>query len=443
MSQNQDIFNKLEDIKKAAVKKGADQVKVCYAENQSAQVSVLDGEVERIQSPENSVYTIDVYLGDKQGSTTINSARPEVVIAGIDRAIFSASLKSDDPYAALLTQSELPASYATLDSVDSTIPTESELLDRAKAACNASLSGQSKIVTSSSAASWGKSASYILTSEGFNGFGERTVNSLYAMPKALQDGKVVSDYTADSQIYLSDMKTPDEIGQSAAEKTVRLMGAKEIQPYTGPVIFDPRISASLVAKFFSAMSGGAVLENKSFLRDMLNQKAASANLTIIDDPLVPRGMGSFAFDEYGVASQKRIFVDKGVPLSWIFGTYSVRKFNDTLGTQFETTGHSGRSPSVYVPGGQSTPAEMIANIKDGVYIYSLMNLQVDPFDGSFSSPASGFIIQDGKLSTAFEGAAIGGNLIDLFSDVEFANDLDRLKHQNIPTMLCNRPLTIR
>ncbi len=434
MKTSADIFNRLQDIHKMAKAKGADHVVATYSTAEQRKVSVSRDDIERIEQPENSVFEVAVYLGQKTGSVSINSARPEILEQCIDQAIFNAKMQPDDKFVQLLDPSELPKTYAKLDSVDPVAPSMEELVERAKTASVAALNGHSKIVHAEGAASWSKSAEYILSSNGFQAIEESTGHSTQASAVGLENGQQQLNYDYDAQVYGEDLKSSAEIGRIAAEKTVASLSPRSIQAQTAPIIFDPRVSGSLISHFVRAMSGAAVLRSESFLINKLDKQVFAPNISIIEDPLLPRGLGAYAFDAEGIAAQKHIFVENGHLKMWLFGSYSARKFNDHFGTNYKTTGHVGVNPYYYMSGGTQSPEDMIAEVQNGFYITNLMNLKVNAFDGTFTSPASGFWIENGKIAYPVEGASVGGNLLDVFARLEAANNVDRRGHIHIPTL---------
>ena len=68
-----------------------------------------------------------------------------------------------------------------------------------------------------------------------------------------------------------------------------------------PVLFDPRVSASLLGHLISAISGSAIARGASFLEDPEEELFASG-IRIADDPLRMRGLRSRAFDGEGLAT---------------------------------------------------------------------------------------------------------------------------------------------
>ena len=204
-----------------------------------------------------------------------------------------------------------------------------------------------------------------------------------------------------------------------------------------PVVFDPRIANSFLGHLISAISGPAVATGTSFLKDSLYQPIFSSNITIVDDPLMPRGLRSKPFDSEGLDNQKINFVEDGVLSSWLLDLASSRQLG------FQSTGRAARSTSsppspsptnLYLEPGPLSPAELMADIKNGFYVSSLMGMGVNGVTGDYSRGANGFWIENGKLSFPVSEITIAGNLIEIYKNIVPANDLNFLYGINSPTI---------
>jgi PmbA protein len=434
MGQKSDLFNKLEDIQKRAKKKGADQVRLIASQSHSLKVGVANGDIETIESKENSGLGIEVYVGQKKSSVSIGLGKEDLVETALDEAIFNAKLQPDDPYAGLVDASELADEYASLDIFDTKVPTVEELIENAKEAGDAAFSENKLIIRASGSAAWSTGSTAILSSNGFSGYQQRTSNSLQAMTVAEKDGKRNQSGEYDAKVYFGDLDSAKIIGVEAAKRTIESLTPRMVKPQTAEVILDPGVAADLVSSFISAINSTNVVKEKTFLCQKLDQEVFAPAVTIIDDPLIERSLGSRAYDIDGIAAKELVLVENGVLKTWLFDAYDAREFNAKKGTSYKSTGHGGVGLEFYVAAGKTSPEQMISEVKDGFYITSLMNLQVNGFDGSFSSPASGFWIENGKIAHAVDGASIGGNILDVYKAMEPASDLDRINHQPVPTM---------
>src|ERR1700737_3390706 len=136
-------------------------------------------------------------------------------------------------------------------------------------------------------------------------------------------------------------------------------------PCKVPVVFDPRVSGSLVGHLVGAVNGASIARKTSFLRDRLGEQLFAKNVHIIDDPLRVRGLRSQSFDAEGVKVKKLAIVDEGVLTSWLLDCATARELG------LVTTGHAHRgvssspSPGAYnlhLEAGEPTPAELMSDI---------------------------------------------------------------------------------
>ena len=81
-----------------------------------------------------------------------------------------------------------------------------------------------------------------------------------------------------------------------------------------------------------------------------------------------------------------------------------------------------------------TPAELIADIKDGFYVTDLIGSGVNMVTGDYSRGASGFWIENGQRTYAVSEVTIAGHLNDIFSSMTPANDLTFKYGINAPTV---------
>ena len=131
------------------------------------------------------------------------------------------------------------------------------------------------------------------------------------------------------------IKSTKEVGEDAASRTLMRLNPQKIDTGIYPVIFEAPIATSIISALVSAVSGGNLYRENSFLMNSINTQVASAAITIEEDPFLLRGNASTYFDDEGVAVNKRTVVDKGVMLGYFLSSYSARRLN------METTGNAG------------------------------------------------------------------------------------------------------
>ena len=348
-----------------------------------------------------------------------------------------AKIAPEDPYARLATADELATSIPELEMFDPYIPTVDTLTDMARAAEDAARSHKGITNSEGGSASHGVANILIATSNGFSADYKRSSHGISAMVIAEKDGHMERDYDYSSAVFAEDMDSPEQVGNSAAKRTLSRVGA--IKPPTGqyPVVYDKRVSASLVGTLASAINGAAIARGTSFLKDKMGEKIAADGLNFIDDPLRPRGMASRLFDGEGIAVTRRTMVEDGVLKGWFLDIASATK----LGLQ--STGNASRglgsppSPSssnFYLENGDISFDDLIADIDAGFLVTEMMGSSVDMITGDYSRGAAGFWIEKGKIAHPVAEATIAGNLKDMFMAITRANDIDMRKSTAAPSL---------
>jgi PmbA protein len=286
-------------------------------------------------------------------------------------------------------------------------------------------------------ASFSRSAVSLATSEGFFGRYAGTSHSIGVAVLAGEGMNMQMDHDSASSRHGGDLDASDMIGKRAGERAVAKLNPRKVQSQAVPIIFDPRVSSGLVGHFAGAISGASIARGVSFLKDRMGQKVFAPGIQIIDDPHRRRGLRSKPFDGEGVANIRRALIADGVLTTWLLDCASARQ----LGLQ--TTGHAARgtggppSPAptnLYMEAGKASPEELMSDIKTGFYVTDLMGMGVNGVTGDYSRGASGFWIENGKISYPVAEVTIAGNLKDMFAKLVPANDLTFRYSTNAPTV---------
>ena len=99
------------------------------------------------------------------------------------------------------------------------------------------------------------------------------------------------DYASHSARHLEDLDTPETIGTRTGERTLARLNPRKLESMKMPVVYDTRVSASLLGHLSAAISGSAIARGTSFLRDAMGTQIMSAGLNVIDEPHRARGRG--------------------------------------------------------------------------------------------------------------------------------------------------------
>ena len=229
-------------------------------------------------------------------------------------------------------------------------------------------------------------------------------------------------------VELKKLDPPEKVGKVAAERTLRRLGARKVKTAKVPVVFDPMVSTSILEHIFEGINGDSVYRGASFLAGKLGQKIAGDNVNVIDDGTTPGGFGTSPFDGEGIPTRRTVVIENGALKSYLLNTYTAKK----LGLQ--TTGNASRglagTPGIgpgnyFLQPGTKPPKELIAGIKEGLYVTEFLGQGVNLVSGDYSRGASGLWISGGEVTFPVEEITVAGNLKELFFSIsDIANDLE-------------------
>ena len=432
-----DLSDLAERLVSAARRAGADQADAIAVRSVSLSVDVRDGDVEESQRSEGDDLGLRVLVGHKQAVVSTNDLRGDGFDVLAERAVAMARAAPDDRFAGLADPSLLATKLPNLDLLDPEMPDVEVLEARAREAEAAGLAVAGVTKSGGSSASAGIGGLVLVTSHGFHGasIGSRHGVSMTAI--AGEGTGMERDYDFSSTLHASDLENANAIGRHAGERAVKRLNPRKVATRRVPVVFDSRISGSLVGHLASAANGSAIARKTSFLREKLGMKIFASGIDIIDDPLRPRGLRSRPFDAEGIAGRSRKLVEDGVLKTWLLDSATGRELD------MQTTGHAQRGVSstpspgasnLHLAPGAKNPDELIADIEDGFYITDMIGMGVNLVTGDYSRGASGFWIENGELTYAVSEVTIAGHLFEIFASMTPANDLVFRYGINAPTV---------
>jgi PmbA protein len=421
----------------AAKRAGADAADAVAVRGVSQGVEVRDGRVEESERSEGDDVGLRVLVGQRQAVVSTNDVSGDGVARLAERAVAMARVAPEDKYVGLADPSLLARDVPDLDLLDPAIPTTAELERRAQEAEAAGLAVKGVTKSGGASASAGIGGMVLVTSSGFHGAYLRSSQGI-SMTAISGDGTGMErDYDYTSAPHAADLQSPESVGRSAGERAVARGNPRKVETCEVPIVFDPRVSGSLVGHLVGAINGAAVARKTSFLKDKLGAQLFAKNIRIIDDPLRPRGLRSQPFDAEGVSVKKLAIIDQGVLTSWLLDSATARELG------LKTTGHAHRgvssSPSpgsynLHLEAGEVTPAELISDIKQGFYVTDLIGSGVNGVTGDYSRGASGFWIENGKITYPVSEVTIAGHLLQIFKSLVAADDLEFRYGVNAPTV---------
>ena len=425
----------------AAAKAGADAADCIVIQGRSVSIDIRAGTLEHAERSESTDLGLRVLLGQKQAIVSTSGNRPEAAIAMAERAVAMAREALEDPYIGLAEPEQLGTDRdgAALELTDPAAePSPDALQDDALKAEAAALGIPNVSQVQAASASYGASQVYLAASNGFSGGYARTSRSISCVAIAGTGAGMERDYDGDSRVFQSDLREAVEIGTQAGQRAAERLGARKPATGTYPVLFDERISSSLIGHLVSAANGAAVARGSSWLLAMLGKPVLPDALSLIEDPHRLRMGGSRPFDAEGLATRRRTIVENGVLTGWTLDLSSARKL-DMASTANAVRGPSGPpSPACWnlsLTQGSQSRADLLRDMGTGLLVTSMIGSTINPNTGDYSRGAAGFWVENGELAYPVNECTIAGNLVDMLRRIVPANDARQHLSRVVPSLL--------
>lgn len=427
----------LTDLLSRAVAKGADAADAVYVDGKSLSLTYRLGKQEQLERSESTDLGLRVFVGKRQAVVSSSDLSAEALTGLVERAVTMARVVPEDPYCGLAEPTDIATDVIDIDGYDAAEPAVDTLLERAACAEDAARAVSGVTNSEGAETAWGSSYHAVAATNGFARAHSRSRHSLVVSVLAGEGTAMERDYDYTSAVHEEDLRDAAGIGRSAGEKAVGRLHPQKVASAQVPVIYDPRVAASLLGHLSAAINGAAVARGTTFLKDKLNTMIFPGSVNVIDDPLRRRGLRSRPFDAEGIPTGRLKIIDGGVLGSWLLDLRSARQLDGA------TTGHASRgistppSPSItnlYMEPGECAPQELMSDVKSGFYITELIGFGVNGVTGDYSRGAGGFWIEDGQLTYPVSEVTVAGNLLQMFEDVTVANDLEFRYGTDTPTL---------
>ena len=442
-----DLSSLAAEVVERALAAGATDAEAVVSEGDEFSVTVRMGEVETLTESGSRGMGLRVLIGQRSASASTSDLTPDGVAQLVAGAIALGRVTEEDSFAGLPEAGTFGQITDDLhlyfDDVYS-LPA-AERIERARRAEAAALAYDSRIGNSQGGSFSAATGRRVLAnSRGFLGAYRTSYCGLSAAPLAVDaDGQMQRDFWYSSARRIADLASPESIGEEAARRALRRLGARRVPTQRVPVVFSPEVARTLLGHLFEAASGDSIWRSASFLAGKLGETIAAPGLTVIDDHtmILPNSVGGFGtspFDGEGLPARRTVVVEDGVLQTYLLNTYSARKLG--LRSTGNATRGLGGTPGIgagnlYLKPGELSPEAILAEIPAGLYVTSLMGFGANLVTGDYSRGASGLWIENGELTHAVEEVTIAGNLREIFRNISaIGNDLEFRGSVAAPTL---------
>ncbi len=437
----QDLANLTDQALAAAKSAGADGADALAVSETSLSIAVREGALDQADRSEGVRLGLRVMVQGRQACISTSDIRAEALAEMSERAVAMAKVAPEDPY---IRQAE-PGAFATnvdataLDLFDpSDEPEAAQLQDRALAAETAAMGVDGVSQIQSAEAAFGASQFHLATSQGFSAGYSRTSHHIACVAVAGEGTSKVRDHDFDARIYNSDLRSATDIGTRAGERTVASLAPRKPPTGTFPVLYDERVSGTLIGHLLAASNGSSVARGATWLRDKLGQSVLPAGMDLVEEPHRARVGSSLPFDGEGLPTAKRSIVTDGVLQGWTMDMSTAAR----LGLESTASARRGTSapPSpgvgnVRLTQGTQTRDALLRDMGTGLLLTSLIGSSINDTSGDYSRGAGGFWVENGEIQYAVSECTIAGNLLSMLATIVPANDARQHMSRPIPSLL--------
>jgi PmbA protein len=410
----------VEQLLEEAKLQGATAAEAGLSVDDGLSVTARLGVVETIEHHCSQGLGVTVFFGNRKGAASTTDLSPESIKETVSAACSIARYTSEDDCAGLPDEELLATEFTNLNLYHPWDLSSEKAIEMAIECENAARFYHPEINNSEGATvSTHRGISVLGNSLGFLQARQSSRHSLSCSVLAQRGYDMQRDYWYSVARNAQFLEDPKEVGEIAAERTVRRLGGRSLSPRQCPVLFSAEIASSLLGSFIGAISGGSLYRKSTFLLDALNTQIFPSFIHIHEQPHLIGGLGSAMYDGEGVATRHRDLVRGGILQDYVLSTYSARKLG------LKSTGNAGgvRNLTITPTGGDFQ--SMLQLLGTGLLVTELMGQGVKMVTGDYSRGAAGFWVENGVIQYPVEEITIAGNLKEMFKNiVAVGNDVD-------------------
>jgi PmbA protein len=408
-----DLYSISNQVLDLAKNNGASAAEVEISVSTGKTISTRMAHLETVELNNGKSLSVTVFYGHRQGIASTSDFSKTALESCVHAACQIAKYTAEDKAFGLANSSLYCSDIKDLNIYNSYFDSQDLMIEKVIECEEEALKFDRRITNSEGAQlSTSENLFVYLNSAGFSGGYPTSRSSLSCSVVAKDDLGMQRDYSYSSERHFSDLKEPQLIGRDAASRAVKRLGVRPIKTGKYPIIFEAPIATSIISSLISAISGGNLYRETSFLLNSINTKIASDALSIIENPFLKKGHASSNFDMDGVRLNERSIMDKGHLQSYLLSSYSARKLG------MKTTGNAGGSHNLIVSPSQNTLEQLIQGVDKGLLVTELLGHGLNMVTGDYSRGAAGFWIESGKIQHAVEEITIASNLKDMLLNIK-------------------------
>jgi len=396
---------------------GASDVWATARQGRDVEFGYRDGALEKVKDTTSRSLAVQIYADGRYSSHQTTDLNPERLQSFVAEAVAITRALEPDEYRQITPAELFDGRHGEgLDLVDAGVAKidRQQRLDWCQA-LDAAATTHERVISATAGVYDGSQRSVSASSNGFLGTQESTY-CWYGSSVTLRDQgeRRASDGYYVGGVYVDSLPPAQDVAARALERSLARLGSEKGPTAKTTMLVDSRAASSLIGRLLRPATGRAVHLRQSFWAELVDNQAFSDALTIVDNPLIPRGLGSRLFDGEGIASRQLPIVENGIVRNLYVDTYHGRKASMTPTT--------GAASNRVVGVGEHSLDELLQEAGNGVYVTSWLGGNADGTTGDYSLGLSGHMIEKGEIGRPVGEMNVTGNLLDLFSQLKLTGN---------------------
>ena len=391
-----------------AQRRGAQGVRASAYRSKESSVEWRDGKLDRLQESTKRGASVILFVNGRFSSNNTSDLRPEALDRFLDDAVSMTKVLAADPHRRLADPQRYQGRFeGDLQVYDGEAhrtlgPDERRRVARALEDAARSAPDADQIISVTSYCDNSETEAVLVASNGLE-VGRRSGDfSISAEVSVKEQGdRKPEGYYEGGATRRQALPAVDWVGSEATRRALMLRGSKSETSGRYSCVVENRVAARLIRDLLAPLDGQAIQQQRSFLAGKIGQEVLSPRFTMVDDPLLPGGLGSRPYDSEGMTRQKLPLFEKGVLRSYLLDTYYASK----LGLE-PTTGDT--TNLVFVTGDKDLPA-LLSTMGTGILITGFSGGNSNSATGDFSLGIRGMWIEKGKPVRAVSEMNLAGN----------------------------------
>jgi len=404
---------------KQAKSHGADDVSVDVAQSRDIEVEYRDGQLDQLKESTQNSLSISIYAKDRFSNHWTNDMRRDSLEKFIEDAVLMTKFLTEDPHRKLpdpkYYKGQKEIDLKVFDSSYENVTSE-QRVQISRDIESIARGHSDKILSCTAGYSDSFSESVKVNSNGFEGEFTRTAFSAGA-EATVDDGKGGRPYDWNwaTVRFFKDLPDLEFLGKKAVERALDKIGQNKMESGKYDMIVENRSVGRLFYNLYGPMRGSSLQQKSSFLEGELGNKIASEKFTLIDDPFVIGGLGSRLYDSEGMATRKRVKIEKGILKEYFIDTY--------YGNKLKMEPNSGSTANITLEYGTKSPDDLIKGMNRGILVTNFIGGNSNSTTGDFSTGIMGHYVENGKIVRPVNEMNISGNMNEFWNYLaEVGND---------------------